>query len=202
MVALSVLWRIIALLTHVPASNDFVIFFPLNQWFCFGFGIVIYYLLKDDNWIVFSKNILLMKLLDMSSIVLLLWLVTAKQFYIATAAMAFFVIMASSDKTISGRLNRNPLLMRFGTYCYSIYLLHFIVISALKPLFTMIRDLNFELRFLISFTLVSLCCLVGGHISFYFFEKPSVNIGKRVIKRFQNRTAITTVPVCSSIDQT
>lgn len=195
LVVLSVIWRLLAHFLYFPKSNDYVIFFPFNQWFCFGFGIIIYYLLKDKSWIAFSHNIKMMRLLDISSIVLLLCLVTAKQFYFATAALAFFVVMASSGKTISGKLNRNLLLMRFGTYCYSIYLLHFIIISSFKPVFSMLHEINFELRFLISFSLVSLSCLVCGHLSFNFFEKPSVNFGKKVILRFQNRTTNSESPV-------
>ena len=185
----SISWRIVARLGHLPESNGFAVAFPLNQWCCFGFGIVIFHLLKTPAWLAYAKRRDLMAVLDVASIVLLLWLVTALQFYIATAALAFFVVMSSSETTLSGRFTRNRLLKRFGTYCYSIYLLHFLIVAACGPFLALIRDLRFELRFFLGFVVVAACCLVCGHISFYFFEKPSVDLGKRVIRRIQLKAA-------------
>src|SRR5262249_13942444 len=48
-IALHATWSIAAPRLGVPIDNDFVYLFPVNHWFCFAFGIVIYYCSRKEN---------------------------------------------------------------------------------------------------------------------------------------------------------
>ncbi len=98
-------------------------------------------------------------------------------------------VAAVSPRGLIGRITRHPLLMKFGGYCYSIYLLHWAIVAYLKPLqarlFKLIGAENFshEVRLLIWFPVVAAVCFTAGWACFNLIEKPCVRLGKRVVRK-------------------
>ena len=82
--------------------------------------------------------------------------------------------------------------MRFGGYCYSIYLSHFILLSIIDPArksiynFAHMDKLPDFVNFILYFPVVSLFALGIGFVSFNIIEKPCVRMGKELIKNIEN----------------
>jgi peptidoglycan/LPS O-acetylase OafA/YrhL len=80
--------------------------------------------------------------------------------------------------------------MKFGLYCYSIYIIHQPLLNAIDPykhkFFEILKIENqiVEIKFLVYFPVVCLLLYCIGKISFNLIEKPSIIIGKKVISKF------------------
>ena len=99
-------------------------------------------------------------------------------------ALSFVVVSSFSSRTLIGRLVRGRLLGLFGKYCYSIYLLHFLILEYLSP--TIARCFSWlpaatEGRMLILAPPVMAITLLVGHVSFRLIEQPTINLGARLI---------------------
>ena len=110
-------------------------------------------------------------------------------YIIATFAMALIFIASIPENSIWGRITRNKLLMRFGVYCYSIYLFHIPLLTALEPLkdwlFLKIGIVNamVEIKVLVWFPFVALISFFLAFFTFNLIEKPCVNLGKKLIPK-------------------
>lgn len=192
MLALSYVWEQLANRLQIPTGNSFIILFPFSQWFCFAAGIFIFFF-KDShffkNHLVNSRGFLIF--IDATALISIFLLITKD--YRTACLPLFFIFLASiPSNTYFGYLMRRSLLKRFGTYCYSIYLFHFIILSFLEPF-----ELRFfkaihldqawlEIRFMLLFPAIALICLFVGGISFNLIEKPCVQLGKHFVKIVSN----------------
>jgi peptidoglycan/LPS O-acetylase OafA/YrhL len=72
---------------------------------------------------------------------------------------------------------RNPLLMRFGRYCYSIYLLQFALLLLLEPVRNLlfqalhIATAPYELKLFIYYPIVLALLLITSFVTFNLIEK-------------------------------
>jgi len=102
-------------------------------------------------------------------------------------------LVCMSHNTIGGKIVRMKVLQNFGICCYSIYLLHPIVLeyseSAKFFIFNLLNlnNASVDLKFCIWFPIISALCLVPGLLVFYLVERPSVNLGKKVIRLLESR---------------
>lgn len=202
-VIIHALWSIGAPRIGVPTANGFVGLFPLNQWFCFAFGIAIYYYSRQQlslpsliarTQIPYLADLLWSTLYAISIGVYLTetrlhvaWLVSA------ALALALLFIVSMDSSTFIGKAVRNRLLMRFGGYCYSIYLFHVPMLGLLDP----VRKWAFahagidgwpvELQFALYYPTIAFITLGLGAISFNLIEKPCVNAGRLFIRKIDQR---------------
>jgi peptidoglycan/LPS O-acetylase OafA/YrhL len=184
------LWLKYAQSMGVPEANNFITMFPLAQWYCFAGGIVLYFIQQTygSDWI----RGIAARILEISIVSCFLIFFFKGHFW-ATLTLGMLFLACMSPKTIFGKISRIKILQQFGVCCYSIYLLHPVVLQYSEPLKTIIfNSLNIEhssvdIRFCVWFPLVSGMCLISGLFIFYLVEKPSVNLGKKVILLLENR---------------
>ncbi len=190
----SYVWNTYGAVMGVPDTNQFIDFFPLSQWYCFAIGILLYFLstekdfqnkvLKEDRWAT---------ILSIGAFVFLAQMIRQIAPY-STVALAAVFVASMHPGTIWGRITRNPLMGTFGITCFSIYLIHPLLIRALVPPFSAwLKTSTFSmlpLEVIIAFAVpaMALVNLVVAYFSFSYFEKPFVRLGKKVITRLENRS--------------
>jgi peptidoglycan/LPS O-acetylase OafA/YrhL len=114
-------------------------------------------------------------------------LLVTKTTVIATIPLMFMFIVSAHENSLFGKLTRNKLLMRYGGYCYSIYLFHVLMLETLEPIRVYLfnacnlNSLGREIQFPIYFLFASLIAMGIGFLSFNFIEKPCVKFGKKCI---------------------
>lgn len=168
-------------------QNGFVFFAPFSHWFAFALGIVGYFVVRHE---VFQKHFLNNRsawlLLDAAALAGA-WIWLKADFRIQTIALFLIFLAAFAEGGIIGKLMRNPVLMRFGRYCYSAYLLQFVLLLLLNPLRDRIfqtlhiASSSYEVRLLVYYPIVLIILLAASFIAFNFIEKPCIDLGKKLI---------------------
>jgi peptidoglycan/LPS O-acetylase OafA/YrhL len=197
---LSFAWSYFADNYGVPRSNAFIFFFPLNQWFCFALGILIYHLSTATD---LFRNLVLdrrMFLLLDTAVVFSVWHWLRSDFRSACIPLFLLVLASIPAGTVCGRITRNPLLIRFGTYCYSIYLCHDGLLKVMNPIRVKLMsklhmgDAWWELQFFLWFPAVCAVCLAVGYSCFSIIERPCVTLGKQIVARLSTALERRAVP--------
>jgi peptidoglycan/LPS O-acetylase OafA/YrhL len=178
---------------RAPSAREFVFFFPLSQWFLFGLGIVWYYVVRTTGGVRIDPRVVLLFDLFCATVSFGLFAGNAHMPPQFGAAAAFFCmgLATSQPRSLWRYAVDNWLLRAFGRCCYSIYLFHIVALYALDP----VRSKTFALlgldrldpnvQIAAWLVLFAACCLAGGSVLFYGFEKPMVLLGRRVIARLQ-----------------
>lgn len=174
-----------------PDPNDFVLFFPLSQWFCFPLGILLFHLLDDPRFIdrmnQFLTNVRPLFMLDLF-VILVLFRTFFGDFMIPSLMLVFVFLLGAFPQTLIGKLCRQGWLRSFGICCYSIYLFHLAIIYKTLPLADWffrtlgVQGASKDTRTLIWFPVLAGICLLFGKLSFYMVEKPSVDLGRSLIR--------------------
>jgi peptidoglycan/LPS O-acetylase OafA/YrhL len=186
LLGVAVLWRALpACGLPIPKTNGFMFLFPLNHWYFFGIGITLYYVIRQHRY---QDRISPSDLWKWDAGALAASLLLLGHQYTAIAAMlALWIYVSAREGTVLNRWMNNKLLMRLGVYCYSIYLLHFVILRWTAPtLQTWIAHLvgpgvAVEVRFGLTFPLMIALSLAVGHCCFHLIEKPCVHLGKFLI---------------------
>jgi peptidoglycan/LPS O-acetylase OafA/YrhL len=187
----SVVWNPASriLMAGNPLWSEFYFYFPLSQWFIFGFGFVLYYLVRLSQRRPLTRSEALLADLVAG---IVLWSAFVSQpigpsFYIASVALLGLCFCTSQDKSVWKLLIDQALFRAFGRCCFSIYLWHSLVLRSLRPYrerFTELLGLPHQAvdgRYLCWFILMAALMLVFGTASFYLFERPMVRLGRRLI---------------------
>jgi len=195
--ALSIIWKELTYHFDISNQNAFVELFPLNHWYGFALGILLFY--AQDNEFVkhrILQNSRSWRILDVLTVFVLFFVVRESR-AAASFGLALFFLVTSSEYTILGKMCRLKLLKYFGVCCYSIYLLHFFVLDSTDGLkqqlldFLGLGDASVEIRFLIWFPIVALINLMLGMLLFRYLEKPCVQLSKKVIHTLEMRRLAT-----------
>jgi len=193
---LSFAWLFLAPKLGVPGTNSFIGLFPLAQWYCFGLGILAFYLYKHERFKleILSKRTTALAV-DGIAIALLCAFVTSDLQGAAALALFTMFIAAGNPRGVFGKIARNPLLMRFGGYCYSIYLFHMALLDYFVPLaYRRMAQAGLmpgwlglwvDARFLLAFTVIAFLSLGLGYFTFNGIEKPCVVLGRKVIAKLK-----------------
>jgi len=170
----------------IPNTNAFFFLFPLNHWYIFGIGIMLYYIINDRHMQAAVSADNLKGRLDLIAFAMMPVIVVT-YLSVISAMFAVCVFVSSIPGTLLNRIMNWSLLRRFGVYCYSIYLLHFLIlkysIPYIKKVLTMVglQYAPVDVQFCLVFPMVAALALVVGYVSFTVIERPSVQCGKRVI---------------------
>lgn len=182
---------------HINAFGhyNFVFFAPPAQWFAFGLGILLFYLVSNTG---VKKYVLEHQaayfLLDAVTI-LAAWHWLSGDYRAATLVLLVLVFASVPAGTIFGRIARNRLLRRFGRYSYSLYLLHFVFLLALVPLRNWlwqifhVTNAPAELKLAVYVPVFCAIMLVAGFVSFNLIEKPCIDMGRALNARLNRRRA-------------
>lgn len=187
MATISIIWVKAALYLGVPTANTFIFLFPLTHWYCFALGILLYWVHANE---IVSRHLLRNRNLSWTIDIcaLLIVLVTIWLRLTASFGLAIFILVALSEHSLIGKLCRSKLLRYFGVCCYSIYLLHFLLLDLFdglrKTIFALfgLNNGSVEVMFLVWFPIVALLSLSLCLVVFYCIEKPCVDLGKRLIR--------------------
>lgn len=197
-VSIAVAWVVVAPMVGVPTKNSYIWLSPLTNWFCFALGILAYQLFKEPQPIErFYQSLPKKKYIDVVLLVVILAGIVSR--YSAPFVLFLLVCLSRNCRGIFGRVTRMKWLMRYGRYCYSLYLIHFALLDLIKPCFVYIFryyihvPICMEIRFVGVYScLLTLGGLVG-YGSFNLIEKPCVNQGKRIIGHLNVRKV--TIPI-------
>jgi peptidoglycan/LPS O-acetylase OafA/YrhL len=187
--AISYAWLRGAAFLRIPDDFLFINWFPLNHWYSFAMGIILFLLwrrpevkraLFDDKtarrWLTLGCAVLLLEGFNQPT-------------NRGMLAMAAFFLMSLHEGGPVAWICRNRLVQQFGKCCYSLYLFHMISIEWLASLNVSQRmapwGLPGEVNFLILFPAVALLNLAAGKLLWRFAEKPTIEWGKRVIRRLE-----------------
>jgi len=195
---ISVIWW--AQAPHVHAFNgpsNFIFFAPPAQWFAFGLGILLFYIISNPR----VRRYLLENpsahfWLDAATVLAALVLL-AHEYRGATLALLLLVFTSVPTGTLFGRLARLPLLRRFGRYSYSLYLLHFMFLTTLAPVRNWLwRTAHLthgpaELKLAVYIPVFCAVMLAVGFLSFNLLEKPCIDLGRQ-INAWLNRRRLAT----------
>jgi len=191
---LSLGWSRLGAVMGLPASNGFIQEFPLAQWFCFAMGIVLYFAIAGGRLSSWLRRFAGKKMLVLDTAVLVALLVFLPMNYrLATGALFLLFAIASSSKTLWGKLTRTRVLVWFGGYCYSIYLFHFALLHYLEPFrnwyfhLLHVTDAPGEVRIIVYFPVVAVLCLGIGFVTFNLVEKPGVRLGKMLVRKLNDK---------------
>ena len=191
MAAISIICVKAGLYLGVPTANTFIFLFPLTHWYCFALGIPLYWTHANETVsrdLIRNRN--LSWIIDLCA--LLIVLVTIRLRLTASFGLAIFILVALSEHSLIGRLCRSKILRYFGVCCYSIYLLHFLLLDLFdglkETIFTLsgLSNNSVEVLFLVWFPIIAFLSLSLCLVVFYCIEKPCVDLGKRLIKRLES----------------
>jgi peptidoglycan/LPS O-acetylase OafA/YrhL len=183
---LSILWYHIAPKVGVPNTiHEFIFLFPFSQWFAIAIGIALFQCLSQDSLKSFLEDSRWARLIDIFTAIALFS--SLREGYMsATFSLAGLFVAASSTRTFFGRVARNRILGYFGTYCYSIYLFHNLMLTRLLPY----RDpflsalglgrATADVRFFICAPVVAGICMFSGFLSWHVLERPFIKLGARL----------------------
>jgi peptidoglycan/LPS O-acetylase OafA/YrhL len=192
---IAVIWLLAAYKFKLPNTSEFIFLFPLSHYFAFALGITLYFLIINEKFAKYildnSKYHFILDSLALISFFIVLFISSIWWTYIvSTFALALIFIASIPAKSLFGRLTRNKLLMRFGVYCYSIYLFHIPLLTLLEPMKNRIFSLVgfdgksiVELKLLFYFPIVCLFSFCIAFFTFNLIEKPCIIFGKKVIAK-------------------
>lgn len=186
--AAGLIWHIAARLFDVPRDNNYVFTFPLSQWMFFPLGIALFFC--RNAW---EDRFIYIKTYDVLTALSLLLLLPC-HYLIASIPLMMLFFSAISEDSIFGKAARNELICRYGKYCYSIYLTHYLIIHFAEPYQSQIQKFmgidqsSVEVKMLLWFPLVAVISLGMGFIGFELIEKPSIYLGKRLIIFIQKKS--------------
>lgn len=191
--AVAIAWDQLAAKLGVPATRDFVFLFPFNQWFCIAIGIALFFLSEDPFFrSAFIDNRDWAGIYDALAAVAFFTLVRQSHMA-ASLGLAVLFIVSMSPHTLFGRLARNRWLGKLGIACYSIYLLHPLVLGGLAPhlesAFVRIgmAGATRDVRFLLALPLFALASLAMGLTVWHGFERPCIQLGRQINARLSRR---------------
>lgn len=193
--AVSIGWSFTAPRLGIPIDRHFVEWFPLSQWFCFSLGILACHLYSSTQ---FNERFLQTPrfrwFLDLGSLLLVTDALITQRHTVIALAFLSIVLAALSPHTILNRILRNDLLRRFGICCYSIYLLHLMVIALMiipkQRLFVWlgITEAPILVRFAVYFPIIAAINLVLGIAMYSLFERTFILWGKRLVTWLETPT--------------
>jgi peptidoglycan/LPS O-acetylase OafA/YrhL len=175
--------------------NTFWYRFPLISLGSFSFGILLFYMLKDERILAFVRRkstAVISTVLICATFGLLSFLLVGypvkPHFYCLLSMLLALVLSQNSFKFFV-----NPLTVFIGRISYSLYLVHFAVLTWIIkwlpvqwPHLYEDRPLYFGLVLVIG-TLVSVPL---AYLSFSFIEKPAIDLARRIIVRLESGRGI------------
>ena len=171
---------------------------PSQYWFrsfpfqlpCFGFGMVLYFAIKEDTFGQYLRTRSVnLGVLACSPIVILLGVWERSPLIPSLYVITFgFLLTALALSHMPWRLFVNRATILVGRVSYSIYLIHFLVLAQLEPFVP--ATFSPGVRFLCFFVLGTLISLPIAYLSYHYVEKAFTNLGRHWIARREGRGAI------------
>lgn len=168
-------------------DSFFIGTFPLANFYSFLLGISLYFVYKKIEKTNFSSHSFAKLFwLDFLCVICFLGIFYTDRIN-GTLLLIPLIVASSCTNSLTARVLNLSLLKIFGRYCYSIYLLHPIIISQIKNINSgfidniQISESNFYGWSLCMFLVVSLISLLFGAVSFHFLELKFINLGRKVI---------------------
>ncbi|MEI8033181.1 MAG: acyltransferase [Chlorobiaceae bacterium] len=183
--AISLMWLVLAPLLGVSSDRSFIDLFPLTYWFAFAIGINLYFVMKSDRFQGFITSGFNANIFEVATWLIILLILRGHPIG-ATFSFIFIFLSCCSEKTFLGHIARSGLMMRFGVYCYSIYLFQFPLLDALDPykiiLFNNLglSGASVDVKLLIYFPVVAMISLFLAFFTFNLIELPFLRLGKIV----------------------
>ncbi len=188
--SVSYVWLRAAPLLGLEDTLYFISWFPLNHWYSFAMGIVLFFVWRDPSMQrqVFEDKTA-RRWLYLACVVALMEGFT-KASDRGMLSMTAFFLMSFHDRSPVGWLCRTRLVRQFGRCCYSLYLFHMLSMEWLRdlPITKLLPwTLPAEVNFLLLFPAVALVNLGAAKLLFVLAEKPTIAWGSSLIRRIESK---------------
>lgn len=174
---------------------------PLAQWQNFAAGVIVYFL--RESWSASEWPKETVRVLDLCvalGLPCLIYVEAHHGAFAVTAAWAMLFILAAQPSSLWNRVCSFAPLRHLGVCCYSIYLMHPLVLFFLTPLETRfaaalgIEHAAKEVRFIAWFPIFVAASYATGFLGFVFIERPCIGLGKRIIRWHNDGPALDPAP--------
>ena len=181
-----VLQEIFIYFQWVPANligREFLFYYLPAQLPIFAIGLIMYFLIENlENIRLVSSKLMLLSL-----VLLLLQMGSAFDFLylnhlVFSILFSIFIVVLSRGKL---SFVSNKVLMYIGKISFSMYIIHFIIISWLKH-FNLIDFFNdYLLNYITRLVLILLLSIFFSTITFRLVEVPFQNLAKKIIRKME-----------------
>lgn len=179
LVAQSVWWTV-AGIYKIPSANDALFYMPINHLFAFAAGVFLYQI-----WRKLPSGKMEGIQYDALALASAYFFWTYNSEVLLGSIPLFFIFAgAMVNSPLFGRITRTRIVGAAGKYCYSAYLLHYLIYARVVGHLneTMIAQ-PAELRALIGYPIVVMLSLGVSAAVYHVLEKPVIDWGKRLIAR-------------------
>lgn len=171
-------------------SLDYFIYFSLpNQLSVFALGIILFFIIKEDNWSLKqfnNKSLLILFGILMYSLIYRNNIFFEKNDFYNILFFIFFLVMSRTKSKIL----INKLICYIGKISFSLYLVHFSVISMISKLFYIfysgIGIIDYSFRYI----LVCIISIIISSITYYAIELYFQKIANKLIIKIAKKTNI------------
>jgi peptidoglycan/LPS O-acetylase OafA/YrhL len=166
--------------------------FPTNQLGSFSFGILLFYLLKHENFmtIIRRKNINLISICFVCFLILLTLIVKIKFLLEIHVYAMLFMLLAVLLAAKPWGIFVNKFTIFMGKISYSAYLLHFLVLyfitNILSGWIPFIKDKP-GLFFIVVTGLGILLTIPLARLGYLFIEQPTIRLSKMLIVQWESK---------------
>jgi len=174
------LWWTVAAIYKIPTANDAVFYMPLNHLFAFAAGVFLYQI-----WRKLPSGKMEGIQYDALALASAYYFWTYNSEVLFGSIPLFFIFAgAMVNSPLFGRIARMKAMGTAGKYCYSAYLLHFLVFGKVAAMINAAMvDQSAEMRMIMTYPIVVLVSLALSAVAFNVIEQPVINFGKRLIAR-------------------
>lgn len=175
-----------------PTDSDYLwgdylfLYFP-SQFPVFCLGIIMYFIVieKQNSYDISNKTLFILSLCCLAD------LATDRGFFLPHHIIfAFaFLLFAVSVSKYKNKIAINPFFCYLGKISFSMYLVHFGVLTTLTKINFIDYNENGIINFITRLIITVIISGIISTISYNIIEQPFQNIGKKIINKMENRTA-------------
>jgi len=172
-----------------PEHQEYLVQSYSAYWFpsqlpIFVIGILLYHCISiyPSASKVIANSLLAISLLSFASF-LMIHQLSGESVSVVSYGLLFF-IFALSLHYWPNKLFVNKFTMLIGKLSFSLYLSHFIIIGVLKTALKKMTFIQGDLYLVMMYVLVLAISVLVSYASYNLIEKPGMNLGKHIIKRY------------------
>lgn len=160
--------------------EEFLYYNIISQLPIFAIGILCYWVINNKQEYISKKNLVLL-----AATLFLFCYLTVPYHFIYSLVFAIIVIIQSKDPI---KLLSNNILAKVGKVSFSMYLVHFAVLSILDKLnwidiLPASNSISTVAYIIITYFVVFIAAFTISSLTYKFVEKPGMNLGKILVKK-------------------
>ena len=169
-------------LGNLTNHSEFLYFNIISQLPVFSLGILCFWIIKDDKESISKNNMILLAVT-----IFVFCYLTIPYHFLYSLVFAVLAIIQSKNPI---KLLSNKLLAKIGKVSFSMYLVHFAILSMVErvnwieilPATSATSTLGY---IIITYLIIFVATFAISNLTYRFIEMPGMNLGKKVVKLVQ-----------------